>query len=207
MKFASSLKYSGLIWIAFITWGCGPKPAGTSAFASRSASSILSRSTYYYLAIEDPSAEKTIGLYHARTKERIATVSKKFAAELRLQGSGKLSSGLVVGYSRAKSDGISALPVDSEWGQSASDEPLVPFRTIAVDPRTFPLGSVVLIRETIGMPLPDGSLHDGIWKAVDTGGAIKNRDIDFFVGRKEWGTFLDSYGVIGNRPLTLEILH
>lgn len=206
MKLASRLQYAGLIWIVIAAFGCGSKAKRNASLGSESASSEISDATYYFLAMENPAAEKTVGLYHARTGKRIGTVSKKFAAQLKMQGSGKLVSGQVVSYSRVPSAGISAVPVAAEWGLSASGEPMVPFRTVSVDPRVFPLGSVLMIRETAGMSLPDGTTHDGIWKAADTGGAVRNRDIDFFVGRKEWGAVLNSHGVLGKRPLTIEVL-
>jgi 3D (Asp-Asp-Asp) domain-containing protein len=58
----------------------------------------------------------------------------------------------------------------------------VPMRTLAVDPRVLPKGSVVYIKETVGLPMPDGSLHDGLWYASDTGGAIKGQRIDLYTG-------------------------
>src|SRR6185369_8766475 len=44
----------------------------------------------------------------------------------------------------------------------------VPMRTLAVDPRVVPKRSVVFIKETVGLPMPDGSVHDGLWYASDT---------------------------------------
>jgi 3D (Asp-Asp-Asp) domain-containing protein len=32
------------------------------------------------------------------------------------------------------------------------------------------------------MLLPDGSTHDGMWYASDTGGAIKGKTVDLFTG-------------------------
>jgi 3D (Asp-Asp-Asp) domain-containing protein len=58
----------------------------------------------------------------------------------------------------------------------------VPMRPLAVDPHVVPKGSVVYIKETVGLPMPDGTLHDGIWYASDTGGAIKGQRIDLYTG-------------------------
>ena len=58
----------------------------------------------------------------------------------------------------------------------------VPMRTLAVDPDVVPKGSVVYIKETVGLRMPNGSLHDGLWYASDTGGAIKGKRIDLFTG-------------------------
>ncbi len=58
----------------------------------------------------------------------------------------------------------------------------VPMRTLAVDPRVVPKGSVVFIPETVGLTLPDGEMHDGLWYASDVGGAIKGDRIDLYTG-------------------------
>ena len=59
---------------------------------------------------------------------------------------------------------------------------LQPMRTVAVDPRVFPRHSVLFIKETVGLKMPDGSSHDGYWYASDVGGAIKGARIDLFTG-------------------------
>ena len=60
---------------------------------------------------------------------------------------------------------------------------VVAMRTLAVDPAVVPRGSIVFIKETVGLPMPDGGLHDGLWYASDIGGAIKGRRIDLFTGQ------------------------
>ncbi len=59
---------------------------------------------------------------------------------------------------------------------------LAPMRTVATDPRVFPRHSILFIKETVGLKLPDGSTHDGYWYASDVGGAIKGARIDLFTG-------------------------
>lgn len=63
---------------------------------------------------------------------------------------------------------------------------LVPFRSIAVDRKVVPLGTVVYIPSARGQQvvLPDGRAwqHDGYFLAADTGGAIKTNHIDLFTG-------------------------
>ena len=55
-------------------------------------------------------------------------------------------------------------------------------RTLAVDPSIVPRGTIVFIKETVGLPMPQGGQHDGLWYASDTGGAIKGQRIDLFTG-------------------------
>ena len=58
----------------------------------------------------------------------------------------------------------------------------IAMRTVAVDPRVIPRRTKLFIRETVGLRLADGSIHDGYWYASDTGGAIKGEKIDLFTG-------------------------
>jgi 3D (Asp-Asp-Asp) domain-containing protein len=57
-----------------------------------------------------------------------------------------------------------------------------PMRTLAVDPRVIPKRSIVFIEETVGMMMPNGKPHDGLWYASDVGGAIKGKKVDLFTG-------------------------
>ena len=58
----------------------------------------------------------------------------------------------------------------------------IAMRTVAVDPRVIPRRTKLFIRETVGLRLADGSIHDGYWYASDTGGAIKGAKIDLYTG-------------------------
>lgn len=60
---------------------------------------------------------------------------------------------------------------------------VVPMRTAAVDGVRVPRHSILFIKETVGLPLPDGRKHDGYWYASDTGGAIRAGRIDLFTGQ------------------------
>lgn len=58
----------------------------------------------------------------------------------------------------------------------------VPLRTVATDPRVVPKRTKLFIKETVGMRLPGGGSHDGVWYASDTGGGIKGSKIDLYTG-------------------------
>lgn len=58
----------------------------------------------------------------------------------------------------------------------------IAMRTVAVDPRVVPRRTRLFIKETVGLRLADGTLHDGYWYASDTGGAIKGNKIDLYTG-------------------------
>ena len=59
---------------------------------------------------------------------------------------------------------------------------VVPMRTLAVDKSIIPRRTVVFIKETVGLRMPDGKAHDGYWYASDVGGAIKGERIDLYTG-------------------------
>jgi 3D (Asp-Asp-Asp) domain-containing protein len=60
---------------------------------------------------------------------------------------------------------------------------VVAMRTAAVEGIKVPRHTVLFIKETVGLPMPDGSKHDGYWYASDVGGAIHQGRIDLFTGR------------------------
>lgn len=59
---------------------------------------------------------------------------------------------------------------------------VVAMRTAAIDKNLIPRRTVLFIKETVGLPMPDGSKHDGYWYASDVGGAIKGERIDLYTG-------------------------
>ena len=59
---------------------------------------------------------------------------------------------------------------------------VVAMRTVAIDKNLIPKRSVLFIKETVGLQMPDGSTHDGYWYASDVGGAIKGKRIDLYTG-------------------------
>jgi 3D (Asp-Asp-Asp) domain-containing protein len=59
---------------------------------------------------------------------------------------------------------------------------VVPMRTAAVDGVAVKRRTVLFIKETVGLPMPDGHLHDGYWYATDIGGAIHRGRIDLYTG-------------------------
>ncbi|HWE99956.1 MAG TPA: 3D domain-containing protein [Caulobacteraceae bacterium] len=60
---------------------------------------------------------------------------------------------------------------------------VVAMRTAAVDGIKVPRHTILFIKETVGLPMPDGSKHDGYWYASDVGAAIHAGRIDLFTGQ------------------------
>lgn len=130
----------------------------------------------------------------------IATVSREFATQLQIQGTGQLRDGRVLNVWGACKCGRSPCfsVTASKWGTSGSGRPLQPFRTVAVDPKVIPLGSLLYIPLLEGRLMPGrapwgGFVHDGCVVADDTGGHIDGNRLDLFVGRR--GYFLGLSGM------------
>lgn len=168
------------------------------------------RNTYYYVILESNYA------HHARDTtiltlddQILATVSRTFKKALTIEGTGLLLDGRVVNFSGRKAGENRYRVTQNSYGDGVGHCALVPYHTIAVDPRRIPLGSVVQIDETIGMQLPDGTIHNGIWRAEDVGSAIKGDRIDLFMGgatERSAGAILERQGIQNLQPLTVRLL-
>jgi 3D (Asp-Asp-Asp) domain-containing protein len=168
------------------------------------AAELSSTLTYYWLATEkdyesgEPGVAYPISGYAGRIPEGhyseiytadgyfFAHVRERFAYALRVEGSGMLSDDRVVNYNSKCNygDGTCYETLDAAqfpFGRGNGVRPLVPFKSVAVDKRVVAIGEPLYIPEFDGLPLPDGSIHDGCVRADDTGGHIKNQHVDFFV--------------------------
>lgn len=122
----------------------------------------------------------------------IATTTRRFRTALVMEGSGRLRDGRVVTYNR-KVDGEHRFRVTkAKHGLTVTGCGLVPYRTVAVDPKFIRLGSKISIPQLKGAVLPDGSVHDGIFVATDKG-HFRGAHVDIFVDG----------GSKGSRPFAL----
>jgi hypothetical protein len=142
---------------------------------------------FYWLAMQDDfHPDDTHVPIYSREGFFIGTYQEKFVRALLMEGSGLLSDGRVINYNGSCRFGVGTCyePLDEReypYGRGAGRRPLIPFKSVAVDPRLVPIGEPLYIPEFDGMMLPDGSIHDGCVRADDTGGGIKKRKMDFFV--------------------------
>ncbi len=140
------------------------------------------RPTFYRTVDETQfTGGKTVAVRDAEGNE-IAAVSENFKKHLDIEGSGRLADGRVINFHSRATDGIRYRVVDVRFGLGVRNYQLLPYRSIAVDPTKILIGSVVFIPQAVGIPLPDGTFHDGYFFAHDIGGAIKNDRIDLYVG-------------------------
>jgi hypothetical protein len=165
------------------------------------------RNTHYYV-VSEKKYEAEARTADVRSKEGalLARVSSRFKSAMDIEGTGRLMDGRVLNFSSVVDGEIRYAVSRHEWGRGVGDCPLLPFRTVAVDRNEVPLGSKVLISETRGMRLPDGTVHDGIWRAEDVGGAIKRDRVDLFVGEESGGRVLRAAGITHLKPLSIQIL-
>jgi len=165
------------------------------------------RNTHYYVAMEKdyPLAPRNQAILNMRG-EVLVMVSPEFKRAVDIEGTGRLLDGRVFNFAGRVPDGIRYLFVEAQWGMGVGSCRLEPFRSVAVDPEKIPLGSMIEIAETKGMLLPDGSVHDGLWRAEDVGSAIKKDRVDLFIGEKIHARFLEAMGITYLSPLTIRMV-
>lgn len=99
--------------------------------------------------------------------------------------------------------------VDHPLGCGVRNHPLLPFRTIAVDPALIPIESVVFVPELRGRTFRYNGrefVHDGYLFAGDRGGAIKGRHIDVFLEEQAAGALEDLFASIDTRTFAAHIV-
>lgn len=163
------------------------------------------RHTYYYLADESKySAVADTTLYDGKCRP-LAHVSRAFSDSICIEGSGKLKDGTVLNFhsgckcgATCPTGGVACYekidPASFPWGKGSKNNALVPFRSIATDPKVLPYGTIVYLPSWRGLTFPavggaESFVHDGCFRADDVGGAIKGHRIDVFVGTADaWKT-------------------
>ena len=141
----------------------------------------------YWLAWESEYASEPYDVdIYTRQGFRIGRFPRAYVFELKMEGSGILRDGRVINYDGTCSYGVGTCftelnPREHPLGKGGQQRALLPFKSVAVDPRFVPLGTTLFLPELRGMVLPDGTKHDGCVRADDTGGNIRRRELDFFV--------------------------
>ncbi len=147
---------------------------------------------------------------YASTCEPITEVTRDFAAQLSLQGTGKLKDGRVINvWGHCRCDNSPCFKVTAEkWGTAGNGRALQPFRTVAVDPKVVKLGTLLHVPLLEGRTMPGrapwgGFVHDGCVVADDTGGGIDGNQLDLFVARKSY--FLGISGSAGSHAWARQV--
>jgi 3D (Asp-Asp-Asp) domain-containing protein len=134
-----------------------------------------------------------VTVYDKRCRE-LATVTPRFLAQMRMQGTGKLRDGRTLniwGDCECPRSPCYREVHGVRWGYAGTGRSLQAFRTVAVDPRKIKLRSLLYVAELDGRTMPGrapwgGFVHDGCVVADDTGGGVQGRQLDLFVGRRAY---------------------
>jgi 3D (Asp-Asp-Asp) domain-containing protein len=166
--------------------------------------------TYYWVTTEEEfTGAKDTNLYDPSCK-LLATVTAKFAASLKLEGTGRLLDGRILNYSGACSCPTSPCYIVADaahpWGYGVKGWALVPFRSFAVDSSEIAYGSSLYVPALDGVTMPGDApwgdfVHDGCVSADDTGGSIIGKHVDWFVALK--AHYLTLNGALGLSSLTV----
>lgn len=148
--------------------------------------------TFYWVLLE----EKFDGERDTELPGVEGKFPKDFVKQARIEGTAKLRDGRVVNVS-----GKGFKVVDAPNGLGAGGYHLIPFRSIAVDRDEIALGTKLFLREAVGMKLPDGSVHDGIFYAHDVGGGIQGKRIDLFTGMGRQQSVYEKAGISNMKAL------
>lgn len=140
------------------------------------------RATLYYTALERDYVQGSSADFRDVSGNILRRGSDEFFRAASIEGSARFEDGQVLNYHHKIGNEVRWTIIDAELGLDARGCELVPFRSAAVDPAAVALGTVMLLAETRGMLLPDGSAHDGIWIAADTGDSILGDRIDLYTG-------------------------
>ncbi len=175
--------------------------------------------TYYYTPVFPYSKTEKHSILNLRGKAFGPRLSAKDWCNAALQGSFSISypNGSLQTYNYAglskkkqvncapyhrftKSGRIRFQEARGPYGDGATGiYSLIPLRSIAVDSKKMPYGTVIFIPKARGLKITFSSgetiTHDGYFFANDTGGAIKDNHIDVYVGNekhKELAAFVRS---------------
>jgi 3D (Asp-Asp-Asp) domain-containing protein len=156
-------------------------------FAGQQDSSGIPRGRYmgrfkvtYYWAVDEAEypTSRSSPLYLA-DGQLLGRFSSAFVKAFRVEAAASLKDGRRISYLKRANR---ASVVDRFLGSGGHK--LTELKSIAVDPRLIPLGSVVYIPQAENVSI-DGQTLGGVFYAHDVGGAIKGKHIDIFVGRKQ----------------------
>jgi len=135
--------------------------------------------TYYWAVDEtDYPTSKSSPIYLA-DGQLLGRFSSAFVKAFRIEAAACLKDGRRISYLKRTNR---AEVVDRFLGYGGHR--LTELRSIAVDPRLIPLGSVVYIPQAENVSI-DGQTLGGVFYAHDVGSAIKGKHVDIFVGRKQ----------------------
>ncbi len=159
--------------------------------------------TFYWVALEEEDGQPRDKILRDKDGNILARVSAKFLAGLKMEGTGKFLDGRIINFHVRVGGEIRWrwCPPSAPYGYGLEDYVLKPFRSVAVDPNVVPIPSKIFIPVAVGARLPDGSIHDGYFEAIDIGAAIQNKRIDMFTAYGDQSVVFRRHGITNMKPL------
>lgn len=153
--------------------------------------------TFYWVALETNDGQPKSNDLLDIDGNVIAKAGGKFFAGIRMEGTGRLLDGRVINFQARVGKEIRwrVCPASAPFGYGLEDYVLKPFHSVAVDPNVVPIPSKVYIPSAKGAVLPDGSIHDGYFEAVDIGDAIQDQRIDIFTAMGDQSAVFEKHGL------------
>jgi 3D (Asp-Asp-Asp) domain-containing protein len=156
----------------------------------------LFKNTYYDFPNEADYQGPAVPLKNAAC-ETIKNVPRPFYEAVCVQGSGRLTSGATVSFSRRDCSCAESCPRTGQricfdaldmasfpWGRGATGQAITPLLTVAVDTSVIPIRTPIYIPEFDGLPRDTDyrATHDGCFIAQDRGVGVKGAHVDVFTG-------------------------
>jgi 3D (Asp-Asp-Asp) domain-containing protein len=163
---------------------CGPASATTEKVK------VGKALVTFYWVIDETSARyrgNTSAVLRDTRGRVLAHTHPRFKRDLVRQGSGWLRDGRTIIYMKRVAGESRFKISSSKYGLGSTGCRLIPYRTIAVDPRFVRHGTRIYIPQLKGAELPDGTIHDGMFIAADRG-HFRGAHVDIFVGAGSTGT-------------------
>nr|MDD5089968.1 hypothetical protein [Candidatus Wallbacteria bacterium] len=157
------------------------------------------RPTFYYTVERDFPGQRNQQLKDHRGVS-ISSCNSTFYSSLLKQGCGMLSDGRTVNVIREEK--FAVLPKGC-LGITKSGYHVIPFHTLAINPKEMLYGEVYYIPGTRGLKLPGGEIHDGFWFAHDTGSAFRESSnrIDMYVKNASGRKMFEQQKLVSHKPL------
>ncbi len=173
--------------LSFVTSGSLPLVAYAEDFVSEDQPVNLKKigdlkPTFYWVALETNDGQPKNNELLDVSGSVLAKVSDSFYSKIRMEGTGRTLDGRVINFYVREGNQIRwrICPTSAPYGYGLENYVLKPFHSVAVDPRVVPIPSRIYIPAAKGIKLPDGSVHDGYFEAVDIGDAIQDQRLDIF---------------------------
>ncbi len=144
--------------------------------------------TYYWAVDETEYPTSRSSPIYLADGQLLGRFSSAFVKAFRVEAAARLRDGRRISYLKRANR---AQVVDQFLGYGGHR--LTELKSIAVDPRLIPLGSIVYIPQAENVSI-NGQTLGGVFHAHDIGSAIKGKHIDIFVGRKQ---YMDAFASAG----------